>query len=275
MKKTRYRLALTVTMASLFFINVPLFASETDDRIESSAKESYVFKTYLKGDDITIESKDGVATLTGTVSDESHRSLAQETVASLPGVASVENKLEEKGEAPAAKTDAWLVSKVQAALLFHRDVNATEIDVLAKDGSVTLRGKATSMAQKDLTTEYAKDVDGVKDVNNEMTVPTDAMKPGEKTMGQAMDTMGEKLGAMGHTIGVMTESIDDASITALAKTTLLYHRSTSAINTTVKTEDGVVTLDGKAMNEAEKGLATKFVSDVYGVKMVVNNMTVE
>lgn len=275
MKKTGYRLALTATMASLFFINVPLFASETDDRIESSAKESYVFKTYLKGDDITIKSKDGVATLTGTVSDESHKSLAQETVASLPGVTSVENKLEEKSGAPAVKTDAWLVSKVQAALLFHRDVNATETEVLATDGSITLRGKANSIAEKDLATEYAKDVDGVKDVKNEMTVPPDATKPGETTMGQKMDTIGEKMGAMGHKMGAMTESIDDASITALVKTTLLYHRSTSAINTTVKTTDGVVTLGGKARNEAEKGLATKFVSDVYGVKMVVNSMTVE
>lgn len=275
MKKTKYRVALMVTMASMFFVNVPLFASEMDDRIESSAKESYVFKTYLKGDDITVKSKDGVVTLTGTVSDESHKSLAQETVASLPGVTSVENKLEGNGDAPAAKTDAWLVTKVQAALLFHRNVNATEIEVLVKDGSVTLRGKATSMAEKDLATEYAKDVDGVKDVNNEMTVPTDATKPGQTTMGQKMGTMGEKIGSMGQKMGAMTESIDDASITALVKTTLLYHRSTSAINTTVNTKDGVVTLGGKAKNEAEKGLATKFVSDVYGVKMVVNNMTVE
>jgi hypothetical protein len=42
---TRYRLALTITLASLFLINVSLFASDTDDRIESSPKESYVFKT--------------------------------------------------------------------------------------------------------------------------------------------------------------------------------------------------------------------------------------
>ena len=49
---TTHRLALTAALASLFFISVPLFASETDDRIETSAKQSYVFKTYLKGDDI-------------------------------------------------------------------------------------------------------------------------------------------------------------------------------------------------------------------------------
>ena len=71
-----------------------------DDRIESSAKKSYVFKTYLKGDDIKIQSKDGAVILTGT-SQESHKSLAQETVAGLPGVKSVDNRLEVKGEPPA------------------------------------------------------------------------------------------------------------------------------------------------------------------------------
>ena len=42
--------------------------------------------------------------------------------------------------------------------------------ITTKDGIVTLQGKATSQAQKDLTTEYTKDVEGVKGVNNEMTV---------------------------------------------------------------------------------------------------------
>jgi hyperosmotically inducible periplasmic protein len=260
MKKIMYCLALVVTVVSLFFINVSLFASVTDGRIELSAKQSYVFKSYLKGDDIKIQSNDGVVTLTGTVFEESHRSLASETVASLPGVVSVDNKLTVKGEVPAVYTDAWLIAKVKSTLWFHRSVNASETEVLAKDGIVILRGEATSVAQKDLATEYAMDVDGVKNVKNEMTVLTAAMKPGKKTMGEKMDSM--------------SESIDDASITAQVKTTLLYHRSTSALNTTVETKEGVVMLGGKARNTAEKDLATKLVSDVFGVKSVVNTMIV-
>lgn len=258
MKKTIYCAALIVTMASLFFINVGLFASETDDRIESSAKQSYVFKTYLKNDDIKIQSEDGVVTMTGNVSEESHKSLARETLVSLPGVKSVNNKLEVKNESPAVYTDAWLITKVKSTLWFHRNVNATQTEVSAKEGTVTLRGEASSPAQKDLSTEYARDVEGVKNVKNEMTI---AVKPGKKTMGEKMDAMIEK--------------IDDASVTAMVKTTLLYHRSTSALNTTVATKEGVVTLGGKARNAAEKELAAKFVSDVHGVKSVVNNMVVE
>jgi hyperosmotically inducible periplasmic protein len=245
-------MALVTAVIILLVASVPLHASTMDDRIELSAKQSYVFKTYLQGDDIKIQSKDGAVTLTGTVSENSHKSLAQDTVASLPGVMSVDNRLEVKGAPPTANSDAWLRDKVKVTLLFHRSVNVGTTNVDVKDGIVTLRGDAASQTQKDLTTEYAKDVEGVKDVNNQMTVT----KTPEKT----------------RTVG---EIIDDASITAQVKLTLLYHRSTSAINTKVETKSGVVTLYGKARNAAELSLATKLANDVAGVKDVNNRMTIE
>ena len=250
--KAMYSVALMMASVVLLVISVPVHASKMDDRIESSAMKSHVFKTYLKGDDIKIQSNDGIVALTGTVSEESHKSLAQETVASLPGVKSVDNRLEVKGERPAEKSDAWISMKVKTTLLFHRSVSAmTEVNT--KDGIVTLKGDADNQAQMDLTTEYAKDVDGVKDVKNEMTV--------SKTLKKTHDTVGEK--------------IDDASITAQVKMALLFHRSTSAVNTKVETNNSVVTLSGKAKNTAEKDLVTKLVEDVKGVKSVNNQMTVE
>jgi len=71
------------------------------------------------------------------------------------------------------------------------------------------------------------------------------------------------------------ESIDDASITALVKMSLLFHRSTSALSTKVETTAGVVTLYGKAKNAAERDLVTKLVNDINGVKSVNNRMTIE
>jgi hyperosmotically inducible periplasmic protein len=250
--KTMYSAVLMVAAVVLLLISVPVHASKMDDGIESSAKKSYVFKTYLKGDDIKIQSKDGVVSLTGTVSEESHKSLAQETVAGLPGVKSVDNRLEVKGEHTAEKSDAWISTKVKTTLLFHRSVSAMT-EVKTKDGIVTLKGDADNQAQKDLTTEYAKDVDGVKDVKNEMTVS----KPSKTTK---------------TTVG---EDIDDASITAQVKMALLLHRSTSTLNTKVETNKGVVTLSGKAGNAAEKDLVTKLVNDVKGVKNVKNQMIIK
>lgn len=250
--KAIHSLSVTVAAVALLGLGSLAYASKTDDRIESSAKKSYVFKTYLQGDDIKIDSKEGAVTLTGSVSGEYHKSLAQETLAGLPGVKSVENKLEIKDAPPVANSDAWVRDKVKVALLFHRSVSAAKTDVEVKDGIVTLRGVASSQAQKDLTTEYAKDVDGAKDVVNEMTVTE---VPGEK------QTVGEK--------------IDDASITAQVKMALLFHRSTSALGTKVVSKDGVVTLSGKASNTAEINLVNKLVNDVHGVTKVNNLMTIK
>jgi hyperosmotically inducible protein len=245
-------LALVAGMSALLATSAPSRASETDDRIESSAKKSYVFKTYLKDDSIRIASKDGAVTLTGTVASPSNKALAEDTVEGLPGVKSVDNQLKIKEERPAEYSDGWLSAKVKTALLFHRNVSASKTDVLTKDGVVTLRGEASSQAQKELTTEYAKDVEGVKAVKNEMTVARIPAKP--------VETIGEK--------------IDDASITAQVKSSLLLHRSTSALKTKVSTKDGIVTVSGVARNAAEKSLVTKLVSGINGVTGVINNMTV-
>ena len=115
--------------------------------------------------------------MTGTVFNKYHSFMAGDIVASLPGVAEVENKLIEYGEAPVVNTDAWLVGKVKSILLLHRSVNVAGTEVIARDGTVTLRGKAGSISQKDLTTEYAKDVEGVKIVKNEMTVSGPRAEP--------------------------------------------------------------------------------------------------
>lgn len=250
-KDTRFEALLVAAMA-MGSMDSSVQSKNMDARIESSARQSYVFKTYLQGDDILIVSKDGAVTLTGTVAENFHKSLAQDTVAGLPGVKSVDNRLEAKGAFPSANSDAWLRDKVKITLLFHRNVRASTTEVDVKNGIVTLRGNAISDAQKELTTEYAKDVEGVKEVNNEMTVTEPTKK--ERTVG---------------------EKIDDASITAQVKMMLLSHRSTSALNTTVETKRGVVTLYGKASNAAELSLASKLASDVNGVKSVTNQMAIE
>jgi len=68
---------------------------------------------------------------------------------------------------------------------------------------------------------------------------------------------------------------DQPHTTAMVKMTLLYHRSTSGLKTSVTTKNGVVTLTGKAGNAAEKNLATKLAGDVNGVESVDNLMTLE
>jgi osmotically-inducible protein OsmY len=254
--KTTFLRPLLLAAAALLILAMPLQAADSDGDIEASAKESHVFKKYLQEDDIKIESKDGAVIMTGTVSGSYHKALAQETVANLPGVKSVDNKLQLKDTPPSSNSDAWVRDNVVATLLFHRSVSPTTTQINVKDGVVTLKGEAASEAQKDLTTEYAMDVEGVKDVENEMTVAKDQEK--------ANDTK-----------QTISEAVDDTSITTQVKMMLLYHRSTSGLKTKVETQDGVVTLTGEAKSAAEANLATKLAADVNGVKEVKNQMSVK
>lgn len=236
-------------------------ATEIDDRIEESAKKTYIFLTYLKGEDIRILSKEGHVVLTGTVSDGSNKLLANETVTSLPGVKSVENRLMINTKEPEKQSDAGIIANIKVTLLLHRNMNPNGTTISSDNGLITLHGTASSEAQKDLTTEYVKDVEGVNHVNNEMTVKATEAKLSETSMSDKIEAI--------------ADAIDDASITALVRVTLLYHRSTSAFNTNVETKDGQVTLRGIASNAAGKDLATKIASDVHGVKKVINIMTVD
>lgn len=242
-----------VPAALLLACGLPLAASSMDNRIEASAKSSYNFKTYLKDDPIKVESTGGVVTLTGTVSQEWHKSLAEETVSDLPGVKSVSNQISVAGGQPAEHSDGWVTMKVKSALLFHKNVSGTDTEVNTQNGVVTLSGSADSDAQKQLTGEYAKDVEGVKDVRNDLAVSKSA-KPAHEGMGA---------------------KVDDASITAQIKTTLLFHKSTHSLATKVVTKNGMVTLHGEAENAAERDLAAKLAEDIKGVKHVDNRMTVE
>jgi len=252
-QKAAYQLAFAAAVVGMFAGVAPVRATEADDNIAASFKQSYVYTTYLKDDAIKTEVNDGIVTLTGTVAEESHKGLAQDTAASLHGVAKVDNQLATTSEVAAENADTHIGQKVKSTLMYHGNVSARKTIVDVKDGIVTLSGEAVSTAQKELTAEYAKDIEGVKDVKNEMRVAA-TPEPAERTAG---------------------EKLDDASITAQVKMALFSHHSTSAVKTKVETRNGTVTLTGIARNAAEKALVTKLVTDIRGVTSVKNKMTVE
>ena len=226
---------------------VAVFASsETDRKIEETAKASYNYRTVLE-DHVKVKAKDGIVTLTGTVQDKDDKALAQDTAENLPGVTAVKNEIKVESASP-EHSDAWIALKIRSRLLTKANVSAS-----AKDGVVTLTGPADSQAQKDLTGVYASEIDWVKSVTNNIVVETPASS--------SSPTIGEK--------------IDDASITSQVKYALPSHKGTSALKTKVKTSDAAVIITGEAKNEAEKTLVTKLATDVRGVKSVKNEMTVK
>lgn len=223
--------------------------ADLDRKIELAARESYNYRTVLE-DHVKVKAEDGVVTLSGTVKDADHRELAENTVRDLPGVVRVDNRIKIQATA-AEQSDGWIATKVRTKLLVKGNVSATNTGVNVKEGIVTLTGTAESTAQKELTAAYVKEISGVKSVVNNLKVtpPTDQRTFGNK--------------------------IDDASITAQVKYALLTHKSTSALNTSVSTRGGVITITGTAGSDAEKALVSQLASSVRGVQSVNNQMTVK
>lgn len=224
--------------------------AQTDRRIENAAAESYNYRTVLENN-VKVKAADGVVTLTGTVNDADHRLLAEHTVRDLPGVTAVENKIKVEPPAP-EHSDGWIATKIRTKLLLSGSVSVVNTDVNVTEGVVTLTGTAKNTAQKELTEALVAEIEGVKSVDNKLTVskaPAD-----ERTV---------------------SDRIDDASITAQVKYALLTHKSTSAMKTNVTTKDGTVAITGEAGSAEERALVTHLAERVRGVKSVKNEMTVK
>lgn len=274
-KLSRGRVA-AMAIAGLLATSGSLLANDQDDRIEDSFKNSHVYKTELRQTGVSIDAKNGVATLKGTVENEDQRRLAEDTARGLPGVDRVDNQIRVTNE-PKESSDDWITLKVRGALLFHRNVSAADTHVTVREGVVTLTGTAKSDAEKALAQEYAADIAGVRRVDNQIQVVPEADRPRrDANKRDVADTRStardDNADANRRTVG---DRIDDASITAQVKSSLAVRKSTSAIRTSVTTRDGIVTITGEAKNGAEKDLVTKLAENIDGVRSVRNEMTVQ
>ena len=164
------------------------------------------------------------------------------------------------------KLDAWITTKVKSTLATHRNVSASGTHVETKNGIVILRGQVNTMAEKDLVGSYAREVEGVHGVDNQLVIKDKEARAGKK--GRVEDEMS---GAGDRAL----DSMGDAALTGRVKSALAAHRSTSAVHTHVDTDSGAVTLTGTAKSDAERDLAEKVVRDVKGVRSVENRIKVK
>lgn len=156
---------------------VPPAPVHSDEWIAVKARGILLMKANVSATDTNVTVRDGVVTLTGTADSEAQRELTEAYVKDIEGVKSVRNEIVVAEGPPAAKRtmgdridDASVTAQVKYALLTHESTSALRTEVTTREGVVTVRGEAASDAEKDLVTKLARDVRGVMDVVNEMTV---------------------------------------------------------------------------------------------------------
>jgi hypothetical protein len=140
----------------------------TDHEVEVALTESYNFRTLLN-DNARAQVENGVVTLTGTVENRYQRALAEDTARTIPGVQEVHNHLDVLSPGR-VRSDGWIELRIRGMLFVREGVSGKSTDITVREGVVTLRGVADNPVQKELTENYARQVDGVRAVRNEMSV---------------------------------------------------------------------------------------------------------
>lgn len=142
-----------------------------DAWLDGKAESTLLFNTNLNSFDINTDVKNGVVILTGKVESDVDKALAEELVASLEGVNSVDNRLTvidnkstKDSKMLIALTDSKIETVVKTKLLSESEVSGTAIEVEVIKGVVTLSGQVDSDAAKQLAVAIAKNTTDVKSV---------------------------------------------------------------------------------------------------------------
>ena len=172
---------------------------DTDNKWEKGAKDAWIdgkaeatllFNGNLDSFDINTDVKNGNVVLTGKVENSVDKKLAEELVANIDGVTSVDNKLtvvsdkdmegdmsddmeDTVDEGTSELTDAKIATVIKTRLLMDTDISGFDIDVDVENGVVTLTGEVDSDAERDLAVEIAKNASDVKDVESDLRVVTE------------------------------------------------------------------------------------------------------
>ena len=148
--------------------------TEIDDSvITARARAALLSDPDIKSLDLKVDTHKGVVQLSGFVNNPAQIDRAMLVVRAVAGVTDVENKVDMKGTATTVGNkvdDSVVTTAVKAALLADARIKSIDIAVVTRKGEVQLSGFVDNQGQIDTAIELARAIDGVRSVNNEMTV---------------------------------------------------------------------------------------------------------
>lgn len=221
---------------------------------------------HLRAHNIKVFVSDGIATLTGFVSDGTNKELAKFIALGVNGVIQVNNQIliESDCGAPPPPSiersygemidDANITSAIKSKLMWSQYSNGLSTDVDTAWGKVTLTGTVDSEVAKALAGRFALNTPGVLSVDNLLVISLSRS-------------------ALEHNAAVAADEkardVADSWISTKVRSTFLYTRNINSHDIVVDTHDGVVTLTGKVGSVVERDFAIELAQHVRGVKQVI------
>jgi osmotically-inducible protein OsmY len=154
----------------------------SDLEIRADLNERMVASQALKGQNIQVAVQDRIVTLSGQVDTPAQKNGAEQLARSIANVVDVVNNLgvnnpsaglnETPGVPESAAKDKDLANRVLFALFKERDNfgDISAIKAASRESVITLSGTVLSRAERALAERVVREVDGVKGINNQLSV---------------------------------------------------------------------------------------------------------
>ena len=179
MKNIASKILLTTVIATSSSVAIAdsMWKEETLDAwIDGKAETTLLLNSNLNSFDINTYVKDQVVTLTGSVENETEKSLAEELILSLDRVKSVKNELtvidnkKENKESTQVLMDTKITAIVKTRLLMNTEVSGSDIEVETNGNTVVLKGSVASDTEHDLALSIARNTSDVDKVIDNLEV---------------------------------------------------------------------------------------------------------
>lgn len=216
----------------------------TDSAIRRDVRDQLVWDDRVDATTVRVTVENGVVTLTGTVDSYPERQVAETDAVSVPGVREVFNHLEVVIPDVARIAGDLTASAIENALDVAETVDADDVTVIFREGSVLLSGSVPSLWAKERVGEIVADIQGVTDIDNRLTV-------------------------------VPEDDMSDEEIAERIVEKLTGRFFIDAEDITVRVEDGFVTLSGTVDTAVEREMAYDAALRTNGVRGIRARIEVE
>ena len=147
---------------------------KNNEGLQKDVQNAIKWEPLLHAEEIGVSVKDGVVTLSGIVDSYAKKVEAEHTANGVAGVRTVVENITIMFCPSFFKSDNEVAAEVVNAMKENREIPEYKIKVKVENGWITLEGELKWIYQKEAALRSVKNIIGVKGLNNNITLKSDA-----------------------------------------------------------------------------------------------------